>query len=418
MNHRFVGRPTGAEDNEATVLAANVHTLSTPEQRIEDVIFNIGYYEKLSVEREEPLDVTISQDVDFSKGDTTYAGIPLIERCLYRLGVQIKNTRAKQSTFTAAVKEDKTTRKLIDAYLTQKSYNEMFGGLEQRKLRAASTRDSVPTDTAANPNLEQMLKDRKRVADYAFGIEDVYADIITTDLRQIEELIFENEDAAMFEMFLRKELGDIKTTDITISESENKMMQVAIAIRWSSEFGENSVRMSAIDRWRLQVAIRARNALRNMGLWKIANDGSPATKTVTGGKTRANLYGIGFELGEAYPTNMVVMDVTTMKGWLAPSSTTNIVETIVDDDMGFRLLSFVAPNTDLGVTADNKWLAASNNKILNYVRELTLELYVKSTSFMTEVSYNADNKSYKASITFDFVPVFIDRNGRILWTIA
>ena len=418
MNDKFVGRPPGAEEHQREIAAANVHTQCSPESRVHDVLYNIGYFEKLSEARNEPLEVTIARDVDFSKGDKTYEGIPLLDRCLYELGVRINNTRAEESTFTANIKDNKTLQTLIDAYFTQKSYNKVFGGIEQRKLHAASTRDGVPVDTLANPNYKEMLKERKRIAEYMFDIEDVYAEVIMTDLRQIEELVFENNDSDIFEMFLRKELADIKTTDVKISTSVNKMTQLAIALRWSAEYAKNNVRMSTVDLWHEQVAIRCKNALRNMGLWKIANDGTPLAKTLTGGKSRGNLYRMGFELGEAYPTNMVVWDVDMMADYLAPTSTTNIVQTVVNDDMESRLLTFVAPNTDLGVTAENVWLTDTTNKILNYVRNLTMNLYVESMTFMTELSYNADNKSYKATISFDFVPVFIDRNARVLWTIA
>ena len=159
--------------------------------------------------------------------------------------------------------------------------------------------------------------------------------------------------------------------------------------------------------------------MRDSGLYKIANEGTPATKSVTGGKTRANLFGIGFELGEAYPTNMLVMDVTTIKAWLTPTATTNIVQTIVNDDsMPLRLLTQPAPNTDLGVTKDDAWHSDTTDKIINYVRDFTLNLYVRDETFATELSYNADNKSYKATITFEFVQVFEDKNGRILWSIS
>ena len=411
----FFARPPGAEEHEqALIESAAVHTPMERESRITDVLFNISHFEKEAKNRDEPLSLTVERGV---KAPAT-GELPILLGCLNRLGISVKDVYGRQSTLTGDIKENKVAQKLLNAYSTEKSYHTMFGGIEQRKLQVASTRDAVPADTAANPSLQTPLKDRQRIAEYRFDIDDVYADVITTDLRNIDELIFENADTSMFEMYLRKELGDIKTTDIKISESENKMTQMAIALRWSAEFGENSVRMSAVDRWQMQVATRARNALRDMGLHKIANDGSPKAETVTGGKTRGNLFGIGFELGEAYPTNMLVMDVTTMKAWLAPSATTNIVTTIVDDMPMKNLLSFVAPNTDLGVTKDDKWLAASNNKILNYVRDLTLALYVKSTSFMTEISYNADNRSFKASISFDFTPVFIDRGGRIIWTIA
>ena len=410
-----VGRPPGAEEHETALQAAAVHTETSRESRVNDVLFNVGYFEQIAIDEGIPLSFAIERDVA-AAGDSD---LPILLACLQKKGFQVKEIYGRQSTGTHVLQDDETLRKLVNAYSTDKAYNTLFGGIEQRKLEAASTRDGVPQPSAANPSLATPLKDRKRIAEYSFGLEDVYADVITTDLSQIDEIVFENEDAEIFEMYLRKELGDIKTASVTISTSKNQMTQMAIALRWSDKFAKNQMRMSVVDRWQTQVAIRARNALRNLGIKKIGRDGTPLeTKIVAGGKTRANLFGMGFELGDAYPTNMLVMDVTTIKGWLAPGATPNVVTTVVDDDMGFRLINNVAPNTNLGVVSDNLWDTATNNKIVNYVRDLTLDLYVENASFATEVSYNPDNKSYKATVTFDFVPVFIDRSGRIVWTIA
>lgn len=416
MGASFVGRPPGAEEHAKQFTTA-VHVTPDRQTRVNDALFNLGHFEEAAIENKEPLSRTLERDVKAPASNE----LPILYACLDRLGIRIKSGYGMTSTPLEVVSNydsDKTPMKLLNAYFSEKTYGRMFGGIERRKLEAAATADSVPGGTAARPALQTPLKDRERKAEYSFGIEDVYADVETTDLDQIDELVFENNDSAV-DMFLRKELGDIKTTDVKISEASNKMAEIAIGLRWTEKFARNNVRMQTVDRWGDQVAIAARNALRDSGLYKIANDGSPTPKTVTGGKTRANLFGIGFELGEAYPSNILVMDVTTIKAWLTPAATTNIVQTIVDENtMPLNLLTQPAPNTDLGVTKDNAWHSATNDKVLNYVRDLTLNLYVRDDTFGMEVSYNPDNKSYKATITFEFVQVFIDRNGRILFTIS
>lgn len=411
----FLGRPPGAEEHQQTQQATAMHTTTNREARIHDVLFNIGYFSDEAKARNEPLSLTVERDtVPAASGE-----LPILPACLHKLGIHPQNGFGKQASLIKVIKENKTAQKLSDAYHTEKMYYTIFGGIEQRKLEAAaSTRDSVPDDTAANPSLQTPLKDRKIPSPFSFDIEDVYADVIMTDLRNIDELIFENEDTGLVNMFLRKELADIKTSELKISEAENRMTQIAIATRWSEEFGDNTVRMDAVTRWRNQVAIAARNALRNMGLYKIANDGSPTTKTLTGGKTRGNLMRMGFELGEAYPTNLLVMDVTTMAAWMVPGSSDNIAQTLVPQMLPLNLLYQPAPNTDLGVTKDDVWLTDTTDKILNYVRDLTLNLYVKDDTFMMRVFFDSNNLSYRGIITFDYCPVFIDRNGRIIWTIS
>ena len=65
-----------------------------------------------------------------------------------------------------------------------------------------------------------------------------------------------------------------------------------------------------------------------------------------------------------------------------------------------------------------KTVAEGRFRHLNYVRDLTLNLYVKDDTFMMRVFFDDNNMSYRGIITFDYCPVFIDRNGRILWTIS
>lgn len=410
----FLGRPPGAQAHEETQQATAMHTTTKRGTRIHDVLFNIGYFADESKARNEPLSLTVERD-------TVAAGsgeLPILHACLHKLGIYPQNSFGRQASPIKVIKENKTARRLSDAYHTEKMYQTMFGGIEQRKLEAAaSTRDAVPDDTAANPSLQTPLKDKKIPSPFSFDIDDVYADVIMTDLRNIDELIFENEDTGLVNMFLRKELGDIKTTELTISEAENRMTQIALAVRWSEEFGDNMVRMDAVTRWRNQVAIAARNALRNMGLHKIANDGTPTTKSLSGGKTWGNLMVMGFEFGEAYPANLLVMDTTTLAAWIAPTGGNNVVQTTVPQTM-MELLFMPAPNTELGITKDDVWHADTTDKILNYVRDLTLNLYVKDDTFMMRVFFDDNNLSYRGIITFDYCPVFIDRNGRILWTIT
>ena len=410
----FLERPPGAEEHEQALQAAAVHTLATRDQRVNDVLFNIGYYNDIAKAEKKPLSRVVERDVKAPAATE----LPILHAAMAKKGIFPKNTFGQEASPLVVIKGDKTAETLVSAYETEKMYNSMFGGIEQRKLEAASTQDSVPTPSAANPSLRTPLKDREQKALFSFGIEDVYADVITTDRRTIEELVFENEDSDLVKMYLRKELSDIKTTTLTISESDNKMTQIALATRWSEEYAENEVRMDAVSRWRNQVAIAARNAFRDLGLRKIATDGTPKTKSLTGGKTRGNLMRMGFELGEAYPTNILVMDITTLVGWMAPTATNNIVQTIVGQDMPLNLLTEPAPNTDLGITSDNVFLTASADKILNYVRDMTLNLYVKSDTFNMRVFFDSNNLSYRGIITYDFCLVFVDRNGRIVWTIS
>ena len=415
MDTKFVGRPAGAEEREnARIEAAAVHPEKTSRRsRVHDVIDNIKFFIDRAHANNEPLALTVERDVE----DPTGNELPILHAAMNEKGIVMKDTYGVQSTESQVLKDDKTAQALVDAYYSKKSYDGLFGGIEQRKLQAASTRDQVPSNTSANPSLETPLKDAKRAALYSFGIEDVYADVITTDASDIDELTFNNDDTTLFEMYLRKELGDIKTVEVTVAESTNKMVEMALGVRWGDKFAKNAVRMSVIDRWRDQCVIGARNALRNMGLYKLANEGTPATKSKSG-KTRGNLFAMGFEFGDAYPSNMLVMDLDTIATWMVPGATTNLADTIVSDDLPLNLLTMPSPNTNLGVTKNNVWEANTTNKILNYVRDLGINLYVDSTSFQYEVTYDGSNKSYLGTLTFEFCPVLIDRNARIIWSIA
>ena len=400
MNN-FLGRPPGAEEQKFTPA---IHTQHERSQRVQDVLYDVDFFVKEAEARDEPLEMTLERNVKAPASNELQS---ILHACLDAKGVRVKSGFGRSSTSTEDVVQDETSRILTNAYLTSKTFGDMFGGIKRRKMRAASTRDAVPSDSLANPSLREPLKDDERKAEFMFGIEDVYADVITTDLESIDEMIYDNKDDKLVEMYLRQELGDIKTADVTISEKTNKMQEVAIGLRWSEKFARNSVRMDAIDRWRMQVAIACRNALRNSGLRIIATDGSPTTKSLTG-KTQANLLKIDLEF----------MDVNTLAEFNTPTATENVTQTIVPNRGQRNLLSFMSPNTDIGVTKENVFMAATDNKILNYVTMLGLNLYVLNENFMTEVSYNPDNKSYKATVTFEFCQVFIDRNARIVWTVT
>ena len=179
-----VGRPPGAEEHETQLQAAAVHTEVSRESRANDVLFNIGYFEQIAADEGIPLSFAIERDVK----EPASTELPILHRALQKKGFQVKDLYGRQSTGTHVFADDDTLKKLVNAYSTDKAYGTLFGGIEQRKLDAASTRDGVPQPSAANPSLATPLKDRKRIAEYSFGIEDVYADVITTDLSQIDEI--------------------------------------------------------------------------------------------------------------------------------------------------------------------------------------------------------------------------------------
>ena len=423
-----IGRPEGAEQQDAAFTTALHVSKHSRTQRVNDYWYNPAHFTDIADATNTPLDVVLESNVEApGAGDLPN----MLFECMDKKGIYIKGGYSGFSTPVKKIYDDKGSMILVNGYFDKKTYKGIFGKLEAirqaraARMQAASTRDEQPEgNTALRPALQKRLMADKNVADFSFSLEDVYADVIPTEEDQIDELIFKSNKGGQ-EMYLRAELGDIKTVDVQTSKQPSEMKEVALAVRYSEKFARNTVRLSAIDMWLDFVIIRGRNAIRDEGIRKGA-DGLEQIDLTALGYSLKTLRKLDFHFMDLYPETLLVMSEDTFLNFDQPLGVTNAgatsenmdTRTIVPQGQ-YNLLNNLSMNTALGVVKEDKVLHDSDTGlVLQMAPDFLMDLHVYKNTFAVRTNYDPDNKSFKTDVCIEYVPVFKYRDARALHDLA
>ena len=429
-----LGRPPGAADAERQFTAA-LHTQMSRASRVYDFWQEPEYFIKKAEQIGEPLPITLEREV---KGAVGSEVSDMLTACLDHKEIYVKSAYGRKSTKMKKVMDDPGASALVHARWDRKVYNGMFGKLEAKTFAAGgSTRDETPRDTALNPVYDRMLHASEMIADYSFSMEDVYASIIPTDEEQVQDIEFIT-DKSKEEMSIRKELADIGVVDVKTGEETKTMKELALAVRYSEQFARNTVRLSVIDMWVDFVIIRGRNAIRNEGL-RMAATGAP-TKSLTDGYSLKTLRKIDFQFLDVYPMTLGVMSLDTFVkfdqpvGAAASGATNDTSENLRTRTLvpvsNYSLLNSLSANTDIGVVKplnddDNDsatngvFLADSQNKILQFSGDYLMDLHVFQNQFRVKTTMTGQTmEDYLTSIKVEYVPIFKQKDARVVHTVS
>ena len=239
-------------------------------------------------------------------------------------------------------------------------------------------------------------------------------------------------------MSIRKELADIGVVDVKTGEETKTMKELALAVRYSEQFARNTVRLSVIDMWVDFVIIRGRNAIRNEGL-RMAATGAP-TKSLTDGYSLKTLRKIDFQFLDVYLMTLGVMSLDTFVkfdqpvGAAASGATNDTSENLRTRTLvpvsNYSLLNSLSANTDIGVVKplnddDNDsatngvFLADSQNKILQFSGDYLMDLHVFQNQFRVKTTMTGQTmEDYLTSIKVEYVPIFKQKDARVVHTVS
>ena len=429
-----LGRPTGAADAERHFTTA-LHTQMSRDARVYDFWHDPGYFITKAEQIGEPLPITLEREVKGAVGTE----IPdMLTACLDHKEIYVNPTYGRKSTHMKKVVDDPGANALVHARWDRKVYNGMFGRLEQKTFAAAgSTRDETPRNTALNPTYDRMLHPSEMIADYSFSMEDVFASIIPTEEEQVQDIAF-TMDKGKQEMSIRKELADIGVVDVDTTAGTKIMKELALAVRYSEQFARNTVRLSVIDMWVDFVIIRGRNAIRNEGL-RMAATGAD-TRALSDGYSLKTLRKIDFQFLDVYPMTLGVMTLDTFVKFDQPLGATasaasedtseNLRTRTLVPVSNYSLLNSLSMNTDIGVVKplnddDNDsatngiFLANSQNRVLQISGDYCMDLHVFQNQFRVKTTMTGQTmENYLTSIKVEYVPIFKQKDARVVHTIS
>ena len=410
-----ISRPQGAEAAEAQYTTALHASRQSRQSRIHDFWYDPKYFYDVSRETGQPLELVLERNVD----EPTAGELEnMLHAAMFAKGIFIKPTRHGDSTKLDKVRDLKGGFIIINAHFSQRVHNGLFGELEKKSAYAA-TADDQNVRTQIRPARQTPMVVSEVVNEYSFSLEDVYGMVIPTTEDNIDEIIFKTEKDGE-EMESREELSDFKTVDVVLSDENHKMKELALALRYSEKFARNNQRLMAVDMWVDNVIIRGRNAIRNEGIRKAAK-GLTATALTQAAGTLKQLREMDFYFLDKYRNTLLVMSLhqfLTYDQPLAPvSATTQALDTPRESTLvrqpTVNLLNQLSDTTRVGVV-DEGIISGTNTDILQIATDFCMWLFTYTRGFYVTMSYNDDNDSYRTKVQVEYVPIFRNRDARVL----
>ena len=241
-----------------------------------------------------------------------------IHDLLYRNGICVKSTLTQPASLFNEIYDIPHLRQLVFAYMDDMYERSFWGSAYDNMTRATdigNTLNAMTVNTAWRPVFDRPLGEKKMIAPQ-IRIGTLIAEMETID----DDVVRDSDyDVPTVDETMRviAEGTDIPTVEMKLSDDMEKMKKVGIGLELTDEFLDSDVRMSAVRKWVMRVAIvheislviEAVNILRATAV-RVNSTGIAITDDLDG------IIDVGFEMEEPYMITEIITTKAQAKKWV------------------------------------------------------------------------------------------------------